>query len=82
MTCWIILHNIIVQDQHNLLLISEEITDNAEVAAAAAAAQPYHNVVQLFGHFIKKFAAIQNSDMHFQLHNDLIQHLWDRMGEE
>jgi hypothetical protein len=76
MTNCIIMHNMILEDERNL--------DRIESPYERGAAETSHFVSRAamsdFVSFVKKHEEICDSQIHHQLKNDLVEHLWQRQG--
>ena len=66
-TC-IILHNMIVEDKRDDMALDYEYDGPSDTSAVA------------FEVFLRRYRAIHDSDKHYQLRNDLIDHLWNKKG--
>ena len=73
MTCCIILHNMIIDDERGLNLVFDYETVSAEITAPVGGNES-------FDEFVAAFRQVQNTDTHFQLRNDLMEHLWQKYG--
>ena len=73
----IILHNMIIEDERDLFLDQqyEGVPVSDRCTAAARGAQDVERIME-------RFLMIRDEAQHYQLRNDLIEHLWRRKGEE
>jgi hypothetical protein len=73
----IILHNMIIEDERDLSLDQQyervPVADHYTIAARGT---------QDVERIIERFLGIRDEMQHYQLRNDLIEHLWQRKGEE
>ena len=76
----IILHNMIIEDEQDLSLDQQyEITLSIDYYTTTANRIMVKNDI---GHIIERFKKICDETQHYQLRNDLIEHLWQRKGEQ
>ena len=73
MTCCVILHNMITDDERGLGL--ELFYDNV-----GSRVKPARNPDKVEA-FIETYQQIENHDTHTQLQQDLIDHVWQRHGQ-
>jgi hypothetical protein len=73
MKACIILHNMIIEDERN----DEDIRNEQQNTIAA----PDNNGALEFAEFLQRHRAIRDNVLHYQLRNDLIEHLWQREGD-
>ena len=73
MTCCVILHNMILEDERGMNL--EFFYDNVG-SRVKPARDP--NCIRAF---LQTYKEIENADTHFQLREDLIEHHWQRDGQ-
>ena len=78
MTACIILHNMIVEDEREI----HELDFNYDLPSSFSVSPPSHEANCAFDEFVRRYRSIRTSTMHHQLRNDLIEHLWQRKGEE
>ena len=73
MTACIIMHNMIIKDEHDL---------NAPIEEAIDAPTPTVEIVvdehTCFQEFLSQHCAIRDKDTHIVLRNTLIEHLWEK----
>jgi len=78
----IILHNMIIEDERDLSLFQQyettPVTDYYTTAANRIAVVRGVDV----GSIIERFKKIRDETQHYQLRNDLVEHLWQRKGEQ
>jgi hypothetical protein len=77
MTACIIMHNMILEDERDL----GRIESSYERGAAETRHFVSHAATSDFVSFVKKHEEIHNSQFHYQLKNDLVEHLWQRPGQ-
>ncbi|XP_055622682.1 uncharacterized protein LOC129766197 [Toxorhynchites rutilus septentrionalis] len=70
-TC-IILHNMVIEDERDHLFERHE-NENSIVPERSEA---------VYAEFLTRFEYVHNFNIHYQLQNDLIEHLWSKKGEE
>ena len=72
----IILHNMIIKDERDFFLDQQyeivPVTKHCTTAASGIDAEK----------IMERFMKIRDEMVHYQLRNDLIEHLWQRKGEE
>ena len=73
MTCCIILHNMILEDERGMDL--EFFYDNVD-----SRVKPVRDPNRIRA-FLQTYKEIENADTHFQLQEDLIEHHWQRAGQ-
>jgi hypothetical protein len=73
MTACIIMHNMIIEDEQDLGRI--ESPYESGVAEIRDFVSP---MTSDFVSFVKKHKEIRDSQIHFELKNDLVEHLWQR----
>lgn len=79
MKACVILRHLAIEDERDPDGVSfdqSELVDTIEIADE----QP--GDAQEFSRFLRRYKAIRHNDTHYQLRNDLIEHLWTRKGEE
>lgn len=74
-TC-IILHNMIVEDERDDAARSHEYDEPSTGSARSSDAES-----TTFSDFLQRYRAIRDVDKHYQLRNDLVDHLWKRKGD-
>jgi hypothetical protein len=77
MTACIIMHNMIIEDERDLCRIE------SSYESGAAETRDFVSPARTsdFVSFVKKHGEIRDSQIHFQLKNDLVEHLWQRQGQ-
>jgi hypothetical protein len=77
MTAYIIMHNMIFEDERDLGRIA------SPYESGAVETIDFFSPVRTsdFVSFVKKHEEIRDSQTPFQLKNDLIEHLWQRQGQ-
>ncbi|XP_050222717.1 uncharacterized protein LOC126672808 [Mercurialis annua] len=77
MKACIILHNMIIEDEYDQPMNFEY--DASELSPSI---QVSHEPTLRFHEFIARHLKIRSSELHFNLRNDLIEHLWEQYGHE
>lgn len=72
MRACIVLHNMIIEDERDSHLAEDFIPTNDE--------DPVNN--GSFVQFLENYAQVHDAELHKQLQNDLIEHLWQLKGDE
>lgn len=75
MAC-IILHNMIIEDERDLRN-PDYMYDNGPAPVIPVSREPTAD----FASFVTRYRNIRDSEKHYELRNDLIEHLWSRKGE-
>ena len=76
MKACIVLHNMIVEDERDEVSLEQEYGGPYTSSAALST-----DTSPTFDAFLRRYRAIRDNDKHYQLRNDLIEHLWQRKGE-
>ena len=75
----IILHNMIIEDEWDLSLDQQyEITPTTNYTTTANRITVKNDIERI----IKRFREVRDKTQHYQLRNDLVEHLWQRKGEQ
>lgn len=74
-TC-VILHNMIVEDERDDTTLDYEydVSPGSSVELSNDTSPAFHE-------FLRRYRAVRDTDKHYQLRNDLIEHLWQRKGD-
>ena len=75
MQACIILHNMIVEDERDT-------DDPIDFDGTDTVVGQGHTTQVPFESFLERFKSIRDSNVHYQLRNDLIAHLWNLKGDE
>src|SRR5215208_2788222 len=75
MKACVILHNMIIEDERD-----DAGLDNDYDGSSGSSAGLSNNTSSDFDAFMRRYHAVRNSEKHYQLRNDLIEHLWQRRG--
>lgn len=74
MRCCIILHNMIIEDQRNEPTHFPHSSFHGNIFES-----PKNN--SEFGEFLSRYEKVHDTTLHYQIQNDLIEHLWQIKGE-
>ena len=79
MQACVILHNMIVEDEKDMV---EDFPDLNDVAGSSTATAPHIHVgsIPQFSKVVEKDAEIRDRTVHTQLKKDLVEHIWARYG--
>jgi Plant transposon protein len=75
-TC-VILHNMIIEDERD-----DTGLDNDYDRSSGSSVELSNDTSPDFDAFLRRYRAIHNSAKHYQLRNDLIEHLWQRRSDD
>src|SRR5688572_29494631 len=73
MKACVILHNMIVEDERD-----DTGLDNDYDGPSGSLAELSYNTCLDFDTFMRRYHTVRNSEKHYQLRNDLIEHLWQK----
>ena len=76
MRCCVILHNMIIENERGMN--TDYLYDG--LSTSATVTSPDTSRSACFSQFVSTFQRINNSNMHIQLRNDLVSHLWALKG--
>lgn len=79
----VILHNMIVEDEKELVRVSLDLNENASTAMVLPAeVHTSDNPNPCFADVLRRNSAIQARPTHRQLRDDLVEHIWQRYGNK
>lgn len=79
----VILRHMTIEDKRDPdgLIFETSAQDNTTSSSTVVTA-PDPSTDSAFSSFISRYKAIRSSELHYQLRNDLIEHLWARSGNQ